>query len=111
MVSEDDAGKLQPLQISEQTHTQRCQKTIFYGTDHICNLTISVTFFPMKGSSKRNRRRHLMEKKKKTEGTVMAEETRAKTNNLKDSERHALMAEAMQLIYRQGGPDSCAVRR
>jgi len=41
-------------------------------------------------------------KEKKSKGTVIAEETRAKTNNLSDSERNELMARAMQLIYRGG---------
>ena len=36
----------------------------------------------------------------KSRGTIMAEETRAKANELSDAERQDLMADAMQLIYR-----------
>ena len=50
------------------------------------------------------------EKEKKSEGTVMAEKTRAKTNAISDQEREALLSQAMQMIYGKGGDEACVDR-
>jgi hypothetical protein len=51
------------------------------------------------------------EKSPKSKGTLMAEETRAKSNHLSDEERHRLMGKALERIYRGGGGKVSANRR
>jgi hypothetical protein len=46
----------------------------------------------------------------KSKGTIMAEETRAKTNRLSDEERHRLMGKALERIYKGGRGKVCAHR-
>lgn len=40
-------------------------------------------------------------KEKKTPGTIMAEEIRARANRLTDAERESLLGDAMRIIYRR----------
>ncbi len=77
------------------------------------SFTFNVTLSRMKRRTANPKRPRMSSSKKikKSKGTVMAEETRAKTNGLTDTERDALMSRAMQLIYRQGEGEACAVRR
>jgi hypothetical protein len=50
-------------------------------------------------------------RKKKTPGTIMAEEVRTRTNTLTDPERESLMAYAMRAIYGQESGAGHAHRR
>lgn len=52
--------------------------------------------------AKKPRRMSAEKKEKKTKGTIMAEETRAKANGLADAQREQLLNRAMQLIYQNG---------
>ena len=46
-----------------------------------------------------------------TPGTVIAAKIRARANKLTDSEREALMGDAMRIIYGSEGEAACAHRR
>jgi len=50
-------------------------------------------------------------REKKTPGTVMAEEVRARTNTFTDAERESLMAYAMRAIYGEESSAAHAHRR
>ena len=48
---------------------------------------------------------------KKTPGTIMGEKIRARANNLSDTEREALMGDAMRIIYGSQGDAARTHRR
>jgi hypothetical protein len=48
---------------------------------------------------------------KKTPGTIMGEKIRARANNLSDTEREALMGDAMRIVYGSQGDAARAHRR
>lgn len=50
-------------------------------------------------------------REKKTPGTIMAEEVRARANTLTDAERESLMAHAMRSIYGEKSGAAHAHRR
>jgi hypothetical protein len=50
-------------------------------------------------------------REKKTPGTIMAEEVRARANTLTDAERESLMAHAMRAIYGEKSGAAHAHRR
>jgi hypothetical protein len=50
-------------------------------------------------------------REKKTPGTIMAEEIRARANRLTDAERESLLSDAMRIIYGSKGKAAHASRR
>jgi hypothetical protein len=50
-------------------------------------------------------------KEKKTPGTIMAEEIRARANHLTDAERESLLGDAMRIIYGTKGKTTAHASR
>ena len=84
-------------------------------------MSFSAALFRLVAVDARTRRMHFrgVSKPKKakpsddaaTPGTVIAAKIRARANKLTDSEREALMGDAMRIIYGSEGEAACAHRR